>query len=496
MRRLYLALFLIGLVGYGVVAWGRIWDQSKAPHFVYQADAWLSGKTSIAPVCGPCGPNDTCDPPPPRCEGGRTQLPADDWATVETVELLDRTQVEGRRLVVQNKKFRLLDGTDIGTDEIRRSIGHTAYVSFPPFPALLMIPSALISGRAGNDVIPTLLVAAAILPLGLLLLRRLAEAGHSKRSVQDDLWLVAMLAFGSVLFFASVQGKVWYTAHVCGVALALVYAWASIEARHPVIAGLALGAAALTRTSMAFMFPLFIFEAWRMAAKAKADDVPPNASGSMNLRAGRKEMVLGLRKPLLQFAAPIVAFAIIGMIYNYVRFDSPTEFGHSYLALGNRQPVRQQVQIEQWGLASFHYLSRNLSVALTLLPDLLPRSPWISISGHGLAMWVTTPALLLLIWPRVKGSLHLVLWLTTLFVALPPLLYMNSGWFQFGYRFSLDYIVFMMMLLAIGGRPLGALARTLIVIGVVVNLFGAWSFDREHKYYRTDHNTYNAVIGN
>ena len=43
--------------------------------------------------------------------------------------------------------------------------------------------------------------------------------------------------------------------------------------------------------------------------------------------------------------------------------------------------------------------------------------------------------------------------------------------------------------------PLATLL-TLIVIGVVVNLFGAWSFDREHKYYRTDHNTYNAVIGN
>jgi hypothetical protein len=35
------------------------------------------------------------------------------------------------------------------------------------------------------------------------------------------------------------------------------------------------------------------------------------------------------------------------------------------------------------GLASYHYLSRNLTVAFTLLPELLPRAPWIQISGHG-----------------------------------------------------------------------------------------------------------------
>ena len=44
------------------------------------------------------------------------------------------------------------------------------------------------------------------------------------------------------------------------------------------IAGLALGAAALTRTAMAFMFPLFVFEAWRMAVRAAAATVPRHAA--------------------------------------------------------------------------------------------------------------------------------------------------------------------------------------------------------------------------
>ena len=358
--KLYAALFAIGLVVYGLVAGDRIFRPSAAPHYVLQADAWLHGHASI-------------DPP----------LLGDDWAKVETVAVDDSREVSPRKLMtpmfrttdgddfpasrikqsrsvvgdvetvvlddgslVQGRRvqlFRTLDGESIPTFRLRGSRGQTAYMSFPLFPTLLMIPGAAIEGRNGNDVVPTLLVAALILPLSLLLLRRLAEAGLSQRSLADDLWLVATLAFGSVLFFSAVQGKVWYTAHVVGVALALVYAWASIEAKHPLVAGLALAAAALTRPTMAFAFPLLLLELWR-------------ASGGIDAwRKDRAAMRRAMLKPLIWFVAPIIAFAIPAMIYNYVRFGSPTEFGHRFLE------VRQQLQIEQYGLASYHYLERNLT---------------------------------------------------------------------------------------------------------------------------------------
>ena len=493
----YAALFAIGLAVYGLFAWDRIGRQSAAPHFVYQADAWLRGELAIRPSCGPCGPDLACEPPPPACTGRASPLPNDDWAFVETIVRRDGTEASGRRLATR-RAFRTQGGAELPLEDIASSRGFTAYNSFPPLPALLMLPGVLVSGRAANDVLPTLIAAALILPLALLVLRRLAGAGLSARTLREDLWLVAMLAFGSVLFFSSVQGKVWYTAHVAGMVLALIYAWASIEAKHPVLAGVALGAAALARTSMAFMFPLFVLEAWRMAARRASEEgaagaATPAASASMNLRAGRAAMRRMLVRPLVRFAVPVAAFAAAGMIYNQVRFGSPLEFGHTYLSLGNHQPVYQQTQIEQWGLAHYHYLSRNLAVAFTQLPELLPRAPWIQISGHGLAMWVTTPALLLLLWPREKNPLHRTLWVTAALVALPSLFYMNSGWFQFGYRFSLDYLVFLVMLLAIGGRPLTRFVKGLIVVGIVVNAFGAATFDRHGKYYR---GAINVVVPN
>jgi len=439
-----LVLFALGLLVFGAVAGSRIAHQSGDPHFVYQADAWLHGQVAI-------------DPPPAK---------GDDWAKVETVQLDDGRAVRGRRLTSKKKKgtFRTTSGDDIPVQRIVRSVATTHYVSFPPFPSVLMLPQAIVHGRSANDVVPTVLIAALILPLAFFTLGRLRAAGLSARTPGEDVWLVVCLAFGTVLFFSSVQGRVWYTAHVVGVALALGYVWCTVEARHPIGAGLCLGLAAMTRTPMAFMFPLFLYEAWRIG------------------EGDRRRLVI----TALKFAAPVAVIAAIGMAYNAARFGSPTEFGHSYLA------VRQQGQMEDSGLFSYAYLSRNLAVALALLPSISADSPHIVISGHGLALWFTTPILFFLLWPRERPAWHWPLWLTVAMVALPSLLYQNSGWLQFGYRFALDYMALLVVLIAIGGRPLGRTAKVLIAIGIAINLFGAITYWRYPQFYRRD--DYGVII--
>lgn len=324
-------------------------------------------------------------------------------------------------------------------------------------------------------MLPTILCAALILPLAFATLRRIAAAGQSQRSVSDDLWLTAALAFGTVLYFAAVQGRVWFTAHVVGVVLALGYAWASIEARRPILAGICLGLAAVTRTPMAFMFPLFLLECLRMHPLAPGTD-------------DRKAWLRRIARPALAFAAPVVVIAIAAAAYNVVRFGEPAEFGHSYLH------VRQQAQMEQYGLFDYRYLARNLAVAFTLLPELPEKGPFAQVSGHGLAIWVTTPAFLLLLWPRARPALHRALWITVALVAIPTFFYQNSGWVQFGYRFSLDYTVFLILLLAVGGRPFGWGTRALVGLGIVINLFGAWSFATHPTYYRLGGDAYGTVV--
>lgn len=444
-HRIHLALLVLGLIGFGAVAGSRLERQSTDPHFVLLADAWLHGRLDIDPA---------------RKRG-------DDWATLETVELDTGEVVKGRTLSTR-PMFRIAGKGEVPKSRIKRTVGQTLHVSFPPFPAVLMLPQALVSGHEANDVIPTVLIAALILPLMFTVLRRLKAMGMSQRTSAEDVWLVVALAFGSVLFFSAVQGRVWFTAHVVGVALTLAYVWCSLEARHPMLAGLALGFATMTRPPMAFMFPLFLLEAWRV-------------------HGGRDDLAAFLRKAA-HFAAPVAVIAIAAMAHNHVRFGEAGEFGHSYLA------VRQQSQMETLGMFSLHYLSRNLAVALALLPDLDLRSPYVSISGHGLAVWFTMPIVLYALWPRDRPALHRSLWLCVALVAIPSLLYQNSGWFQFGYRFSLDYLALLMLLVAIGGRPLTRVARGLIIAGVIINLFGAITFGRDYRFYRTSAAAYSTVI--
>jgi hypothetical protein len=474
-RITYVVLFFLGFAVYALVSGDRLRRQSPDPHFVLQADAWLNGKLAI-------------DPP----------WKGDDPARVETVQLKDGSEVRGRYLrtrgwsvanpwfedsirnpsesprpLPSNRFFRTTKGEDIPETEIARKLSTTNYVSFPPAPSVLMVPQTIIHGRIANDVFPTILVAALILPLGFATLRRLSIEGLSERDDSDNLWLSLQLSFGTVLFFVAVAGRVWFTAHVVGVCLALCYAYFSIGARRPILAGIFLGLATMSRTPMAFMFPFFALEACRVA-------------GGTDWRSEWRKHWRAIGILWLKFAVPVLIIAVLAAIHNYVRFDSATEFGHSYLA------VRQQPMIEAHGLFDYEYLRRNLSVAFGLLPSFSSAAPYIHISGHGMALWITTPLFVALLWPKKRGLVHTSMWASVALIMVPILFYQNSGWVQFGYRFSLDFTVFLILLLAVGNRPLSRIMKALIVLSIVVNLFGAYTFGRYHQFY--DGGTYDVVI--
>ncbi len=435
--RIYLLVFAAGLVVYGVTAWSRIGHRSLDPHFLWQTRAWLDGRLAMDAL--PKG--------------------ADDPLIIYSLEV-DGTEVRGWK-PPRDRTYRDLDGNPIAGQV--RVLGAENHLAFPPFPAVLLLPQAALFGADASDVDLSVVIAALALVLCLATLRRLAAAGLSKRTLTDDLWLTAAFGAGTVFYVAAVQGRVWYLAHTVGVALAFGYLLCAIEARRPVLAGVCLGLAAVTRTPMAFMFPLFLLEAWRVGG-------------------GRAELrTIALR--VARFAAPVVIIAIAAMVYNHARFGRPTEFGHSYLA------IVQQGNIEAHGLMSLHYLSRNLAVTFALVPDLSLSSPYVTVNPHGIAVWFTTPLLLLVLWPRERGPLHRALWISVACVALPGLLYHNSGWYQFGHRFSLDYLPMLFVLLAIGARPLGWVARGLIIAGIAVNLFGAVTFgpDRLPRFYKGEY---------
>jgi hypothetical protein len=275
----------------------------------------------------------------------------------------------------------------------------------------------------------------------------------------------------SVYYYSAVLGQVWYTAHIIAVTIVILYAWASLDAAHPWRAGLLLGLGFATRTPLGFMFPLFLWEAVRVHGGWRAL--------GQKLRSERR-LPPGLLLRLVKCALPAAAVLALLFVHNKARFDDFTVFGHEYLNISWKE------RLERWGLFNYHFLSRNLTCALLLLPKIFVAYPFVQYSRHGLSLFVTSPNLLWLFGAREKSPLAPGLWITIAAAAIPSLLYQNSGYQQFGYRFSNDYIVFLIMLLAIGGRRFGLLFKVLLVIAAGINLFGAITFDRYPQFSYED----------
>lgn len=345
------------------------------------------------------------------------------------------------------------------------------YVVFPPVPALLITPLVLISGGANqthDGAFFTLL--AGLGPAGMFLtIERARREGWSKLTRLGALGLTAIFAFGTVYFFTAVQGTVWYAAHVVGAAGTTFFLYYAIGARNPLRAGFALAIAVGTRPVLCALGLFFLTE-W---SRIRRGDTPSGTNAAAVNRGRRPAPDTGWRT-LVIFALP-VALCLVALAWlNLARFGNPFEFGYRYLA------IAWQSRIEKWGLFGYHYLARNLALLLTSLPYLdHGRDGWtVQVNGHGLALWITTPLYWCLLWPRQRTPIHAGLYLTLLLVMVPSLLYQNSGWVQFGQRFSNDYAPLLILLLAIGGYTWNWLKKALGVAAVGVNLFGALTFGR------------------
>ncbi|MBU1538011.1 hypothetical protein KKF84_22045 [Myxococcota bacterium] len=430
-----LVFFLFSLTIHLAVSWERCTKASANNHFAYQAQVWLKGRLDL-PKAPPHG---------------------NDWALVTTLSLKDGRTLRGSFWHSRgNTAFRTTHGTfvTVRSDQILRR-KRQWYVSFPPMPAILMVPFVAIWGTHFNDVIFTIVFASANGVLLWLLLLALGRRGFHKRTRAEALSLSLLFLFGSVHFFSAVRGEVWFTAHILGVFFALLYLLSLFDHRF-FMAGLALGAAALCRTPFVFAALLVPFVTYR-----------------------KEKVLFSMRtlKPLLRFGIPFAFLLILAMIHNWARFDNPFEFGHYYLN------IRWRGRMERYGLFSLEYLSRNLSVALTLLPRLKTTAPFIQISPHGMALWLTTPIFFALIRFRGKHPLAIPMAVVILPMALMALLYQNSGFVQFGYRFSIDYSPLLILLLAFSHLRFGRLYYALLGYSVAINLFGAITFARHRQYY-------------
>ena len=418
-------IFVLSAGIYCATSAQRLLRPSPNNHYVHLAHAWLQGTLDIGG-----------DPPG-----------TNDWACFDSVE---RGPCPPGHYAFS------------GPDSER----YRWYVSFPPLPAVLLLPVVAMFGLGTWDALFWALFAGLAPAFLFIVLRFLRESKRSARSERDDLLVTTLFAVGSVYYFVAAQGTVWFAAHVVAVPFICLYLLYSFGARRPAAAGLALGLAFLCRPATLLLAGFFVLQASveaRGESGGRPDRSRPRLAGT-----------------LAMFALPLVAIIAVAMWHNAARFGDPFEFGHRFLQ------IRWRSRIETWGLFSAHYLPRNLTVFFLSVPWLIESSPFIRITRHGLALWFTTPNLLWSLWPRTLDGTIVALWAAVLPTAACTLLYQNTGWLQFGYRFSLDYLPLLFVLVALSGRRFGVAFVSCAVFAIVLNTFGAVTFDRFHRFYDDD----------
>lgn len=327
------------------------------------------------------------------------------------------------------------------------------YVPFPPLAALLMLPVIAVRGVAGlNTVFFCSLFGAANVSLIFLLLTTLAGRNQAPAAVGDRLWLTLLFGLGSVHWYMATIGSVWFVAQICTVTFVALAVWAAAAGRSGWLVGTALALAVLSRPTVIFTWPLLV--------------------ALVFTHPGQQAQPFTWRRWFgwtVATAVPIGLAVGALLLYNQARFGNWFDFGY----LNENVADTLAPNLRRYGQFNLYYLPKNLWAMWLAGPQWNAESRFWVPDPEGMSLLLTTPALIYLARARRPWRLAVGGWLALVLLMIPLLLYYNTGWWQFGYRFSLDFMVPVMVLLALAaGKELSANFRLLISIGVLVNLYG------------------------
>jgi hypothetical protein len=91
-----------------------------------------------------------------------------------------------------------------------------------------------------------------------------------------------------------------------------------------------------------------------------------------------------------------------------------------------------------------------------------------------MGIFFASPALLFAFRADFRRRVVKACWLGVASIMLPLITYYGIGYVQFGYRYALDFMPFLILLTAFGlPDPMTNRARALVATSVVINMWGA-----------------------
>jgi hypothetical protein len=325
--------------------------------------------------------------------------------------------------------------------EVARN-GIKGFVMEPPGPTLFVLPCVAIWGLNTNQAIISMIVGAAAIGLFWVAVTQLGW------SLRFRVAMTALVALGTNFWWVAATGSVWMFGHVSAVFFLMAALVETTGKNRPWLVGLLVGMAGLSRLTTFLTFPFFAYTLSR---------------GQENWRA--------IIRRLVPFGIALGVMGGLYLIYSYGQYGTITS--------GYYQGEYLSGPLYNKGLFDITYIPRQLNAILFQVPVFSDKFPFFKPSFMGLGLFFTTPALLYMFRARLKDKMTLAAVGGLLLTSIPILTCGATGFSQFGYRFSLDILPFMVLLVASGMRyQLDKLKIAVIVLCCCINLWGTLSFNK------------------
>jgi hypothetical protein len=341
------------------------------------------------------------------------------------------------------------------------------YVPMPPLPGIMLIPIALWIGAENiSTSYFSILLSATNGVLLFLILKQMTQRKWIRLSGHGMFWLVVLFLFGTPHLWLGISGRGWYVSQIVTVLFLSLAIYAALRSASPWLSGTFLALAMLARPNSLMSWP-FIFAISMQVIKEKHGSVLWSQAISWTAKT----------------ALPMAVTVVILLTYNYLRFENILDFGYTTVNAGP-DVVRN---VQTYGMFSPHFIPNNLYVMLLKPPRINWGTPWpdepkgalwpIDPTTTGMSIFITTLPLLYLFRRYPKEWWILGGWIAVLFNGIMLSTYHNTGAHQFGYRYILDFLVPLIMLLAVGfGKKIPWHFIVLVLVSIVINLYGAYWF--------------------
>jgi len=321
------------------------------------------------------------------------------------------------------------------------------YVAYPPLPAVLLMPFVALFGPEFHQQIASSIFGGVGVGLTYLVLCRFGLR------MRVRVLLTLTFAFGTCFFYTASIGNTWYLSHVSAVMFATAAIVLALDRRLPLVVGLLVGLAALSRLPVVLTAPFY------MAALV-------GLGWPVVMPSDRRAAVRTLALFVVGLGLPLAAYAL----YNIGRFGSPLEFGYALIPGVLEEPYYQQ------GIFSITYIPRHLYAIFAQSWIYEDAFPFFRPSWWGLGLFLSTPLFLWLLRARLRDSVVPWAALACALTLVPIVTHGNVGFTQFGYRFSLDIQPLLFVILAtVFARGMSRLAAAAAVLSIAICTYGVWA---------------------